>query len=472
MMSNATDAMHSVSVLDSERRALTIGILLTVLAFATEGMGVVPALPTAVRAMSGLRFFGWVFSAFMLAWVVGTVAAGQMADKWGPYRPMALGLLAFAGGLLLAAASLGMRQFLAARVLQGLGGGAMVAASYVAIARGYTDALRARMMALTSSAWIVPAMVAPLASGIVAERFGWRWVFAGIVPMLMFAAVLVLPALRPFDLQRPATAPSRTPAALRLAIGMGLILGAVDLRTIRLELSLLSGAVGVLLLFPALNSLLPPGTLRGKRGLPMGLGLRGLLVFGFFGSESFIPLAAGDLRSVSSARAGLALTAGTLGWIVASWVQERLDMQGGSEGRTARLRSGFGILTVGIVLMAITLLSNLPFLLLPIGWAIAGFGIGLSHNTGTLLCMAAAPSGQEGEVSGQLQLIDALGTAAGAGAGGALLTLVGQFGLSERFLYAVFFLCTSLVPLCGALLAARAAVLPAAKPAKSTSEQT
>ena len=67
-------------VFSRERRPLTLGILLGVAAFATEGMGVVPALPTAVRALGGLSLFGWLFSAFMLAWLVGTIAAGQLAD--------------------------------------------------------------------------------------------------------------------------------------------------------------------------------------------------------------------------------------------------------------------------------------------------------------------------------------------------------------------------------------------------------
>ena len=69
------------SVFDPERRALTLGLLIAVFAFATEGMGVVPALPTAVRALFGLRWFGWVFSAFMLAWLIGTIFAGQLADR-------------------------------------------------------------------------------------------------------------------------------------------------------------------------------------------------------------------------------------------------------------------------------------------------------------------------------------------------------------------------------------------------------
>src|SRR4051812_33388945 len=109
-----------------ESGALTVGVLLAVAAFAVEGMGVVPALPTAVGELGGLPLFGWSFSAFMLAWLVGTIGGGLWADARGPAGAMGAGLAAFGAGLGLAAAAHGMPQFLAGRTLQGAGGGAML----------------------------------------------------------------------------------------------------------------------------------------------------------------------------------------------------------------------------------------------------------------------------------------------------------------------------------------------------------
>ncbi|HQY65083.1 MAG TPA: MFS transporter, partial [Polyangiaceae bacterium] len=183
-------------VFGRERRALTFGVLLAVASFAAEGMGVVPALPTVVRELGGMSLFGLAFSTFMLAWLLGTVAAGQLADARGPGQAMAAGLSGFGAGLLLAAAARGMPLFLAGRALQGAGGGAMLAAAYVAVARGYPDALRARMMALTSSAWIVPAVCGPALSGYVVQRASWRLVFVGVVPLLVVTALVVLPPMR------------------------------------------------------------------------------------------------------------------------------------------------------------------------------------------------------------------------------------------------------------------------------------
>ena len=243
-------AMLGAQVFDAERRSLTIGILLTVTSFAVEGMGVVPALPTAVRDLGGLPLFGWAFSAFMLAWLVGTVAGGLLADARGPYRSMAAGLLGFGVGLVLAGLSRGMAQFLAGRALQGAGGGAMIAAAYVAIARAYPDNLRPRMMALTSSVWVLPAVLGPALSGAVAERVGWRFVFLGIVPLLIVVALVVLPQLGRFAVKRPLAGARRMASALRAGFGAALVLAAPSLYPREAAVAA-AVVVGVVLLLPA-----------------------------------------------------------------------------------------------------------------------------------------------------------------------------------------------------------------------------
>lgn len=438
-----------------ERRALTLGILLAVAAFATEGMGVVPALPTAVRALGGLPLFGWLFSAFMLAWLVGTIAAGQIADMHGPRRPMALGLFGFGAGLLLAAGAGGMPQFLAGRVLQGLGGGATIAAAYVAIARAYPDRLRAHMMAIASSVWVVPAIVGPALSGMVAERTSWRLVFAGVVPLLVIVAGLLLPALGPLVLREPRPTQSRIPAALQLALGAGLVLAVPNLGAAGWWAQGGLAGLGLVLLLPALRTLLPTGTLLARRGLPAGLLLRGLLAFSFFGTEAFVPLSTGELRGVTPTQAGLALSTGSLGWIAASWMQVRADKHFGSAGRIRSIRIGFCLVALGIAIVTVALLTSLPFALIPAGWALGGAGIGAAYSAGGLLCIGLAPAGREGEVSAQLQLTEALGTAIGTGVAGAMIALFGRFATNANKMCVIFFGLAIAVAFLGAALAPR-----------------
>ncbi len=437
-------------------RQLTLGILLAICAFAVEGMGVVPALPTAIAQLHGAALFGWAFSAFMLAWIVGTVAGGTLADARGPRGAMALGLASFSAGLLLAGSAPTMSSFLCGRALQGYGGGAMIASAYVAIARGYADAHRPRMMALCASMWILPALTGPALSGAITQWFGWRWVFLGAVPLVAGSALLVLPPLRPLDMRRAFARSSRILWSLAAAAGASAIIAAPALGT-RAASFALAGS-GALVLAPALRALLPAGTFVARRGLPAGLLSRGLLSFAFFGTEAFVPRGASELRGAGPIAAGLALSAGALGWISASWLQERLEASHGPAARALRVRIGFLMVCAAIALVAVTLTSSLPLVLVPVAWSIGGAGIGLSYNAGSLICLAEAPEGQEGEVSGQLQLLEALCTAAGTGLGGSLLWALREASFRPQSAHGVVFLLTGSVALLGALLAMRTVV--------------
>jgi hypothetical protein len=57
-------------------RATTVGILLAITAIAFEGMAVATIMPSVALDLGGLDNYGWAFSAFMLASLVGAISAG------------------------------------------------------------------------------------------------------------------------------------------------------------------------------------------------------------------------------------------------------------------------------------------------------------------------------------------------------------------------------------------------------------
>lgn len=413
--------------------ALTVGILLSIAAIAAEGMAIVPALPSAVRELSGLRFFGAVFSSFMLSWLVGTVASGQLADTYGPRVPMSLGLVGFGSGLLCSATAHDMTQLLFGRILQGCGGGCILAAAFVTIARGYSESVRARMIALTSTVWILPAVIGPSLSGWVVEHHSWRFVFSGVLPLVFLVAILVLPPLRALQRRNPWPSSERLFSALRLSCGVGLLLYVINERGHGLAMAGGGITLGLLICIKPLRTLLPAGTLRGRPLLPMGVLARGLLGLAFFGTEAFIPIASGELRGLSPQFSGLALSVAALGWTAASWAIERTKPSPDPTRQAISfVETGFACLLVGIGLVTVTLLSQIPLVGLLVGWTIGGLGMGLGHSAATLLCMTQAPKGQEGAVSSQIQLCEALGMAIGTGLGGAIRTLLLDGGFSAR----------------------------------------
>jgi len=56
--------------------ALTIGLLLTVSMAAFEALAVATILPETVREIGGLEWYGWAFTGYMLAHLVGIPLAG------------------------------------------------------------------------------------------------------------------------------------------------------------------------------------------------------------------------------------------------------------------------------------------------------------------------------------------------------------------------------------------------------------
>src|SRR6201997_3947966 len=85
-----------------QRRALTLGLVLTITFIASEALAVVTVMPVVARDLGGLSLYGWVFSTFMLASLIGIVVAGRDADRHGPARLYVAGLVLFASGLVVA----------------------------------------------------------------------------------------------------------------------------------------------------------------------------------------------------------------------------------------------------------------------------------------------------------------------------------------------------------------------------------
>jgi MFS family permease len=405
-----------------QRRALTLGLVLTVTFVASEALAVVTVMPVVARDLHGLALYGWAFSSFLLASLIGIVLAGRDADRHGPARPYLAGLVLFTAGLLVGGLAPSMWVLVVGRCLQGLGAGAVPAVAYVAIGRSLPQAQRARMMAVLSTAWVVPGIIGPGVAAAVSHLFGWRWVFLGLIPLVVVAGPLALPAL--LRLGRPDVAPSeehRVVDGVRTAAGAALVLGALGGRSI--WVGALLAVAGVVVGLAPLRRLLPAGTLRARRGLPATMLSRGLLTFAFFGADAYVTLTITTVRHHSTIAAGGVVTASTLAWTLGSWIQARLNDQW--EG-ARMVRVGLILILVGIAGMAWQLREGVPLWEAYVAWSVAGLGMGLSYAPISLMMLRAAPAGREGWASASLSLADVLGTALGVGVGGAAVAAVSR----------------------------------------------
>jgi len=408
-----------------KRRVLSGGLVLTITLVAFEALAVSTVVPLVARDLGGLELYGWVFSAFFLGSLIGIAVVGGTVDRGTLGRPFAIGLSLFGLGLLVGGLAPTMPVLIGARFVQGLGAGTIPPIAYVAIGRSLPEALRPRMFATLSTAWILPGVVGPAVAGLVGETFGWRYVFLGLLPFIAVAGALTHHAIAAVRVpettadeehQAGNAGRRRLPSALLVSLGAGLVTAGLTtgepLPTIALV------ALGLVAGIPALLRLTPPGTLTARPVLPAAVLLRGILTCSFFAVDAYVTLALEEWRGLSAIAAGVVLTAATLSWTAGSWTQAR-----NAERWPTRsfVRAGFIVVILGLGLFSVVLLPGVPVWLAAPTFAVAGLGMGLAYAPLALIVLREAPSASQGSASSALSLMDILGTAIGTGISGAIV---------------------------------------------------
>jgi hypothetical protein len=248
-------------------------------------------------------------------------------------------------------------------------------------------------------------------------------VFLAIAPPVLIMGAALYPQLSGMGPVVRAARQGRTDArraldAVLLAIGSTLLLAALGVGIPLLAAGL--ALAGAWLALGALRHLLPPGSLRLAAGRPSVVICVFAIAFAFFGAEAFVPLTVVEIRGGSVTLGGLALSAAAVSWALASWLQDRAAAAG---IRRALVVAGSGLIAAGIVAIAGVLVPGAPVLVAAAGWAVAGLGMGLAYSMLALLMLETSTPGEEGFSSAALQLMFTLGTALGAGAGGAIVAL-------------------------------------------------
>jgi MFS family permease len=405
-------------------RLRTAGLLMLVTLIAFETMAVGTAMPTAVAELDGLAWYGWPFSAFLVASVMGMVVGGDLGDRRGPRTALVAGAVVFAAGLLVAGLAGSMAVLVAGRAVQGLGSGLVGVSLYVAAGRAFPAGVRPALFGAFSTAWVFPSLVGPLVAGLVTAHAGWRFVFLGLLPLVLAGLLLVLPALRALPVPDEAAAPD--PARRWWAGLAGLGIAALQYAGQRLDgPAVVLAAAGLVAVVAGLRPLLPAGTARAARGLPTVVASRGLLAAAFTGVDALLPLTLTQLHGYSPVAAGIPLTAGSLGWALASYSQgRRPDLS-----RVVLLRAGFLLLALGVAGTALVAVPGLGGWPAYVSWTVAGFGMGLGMPSVGVLLFEHSPEHRRGVDSAALQLSDVTASALSVGTVGVLVGAATQGSL-------------------------------------------
>lgn len=427
------------------RSMLVVGLFLSVFGVAFEMIGIATALPTIMGVFDAEGLYAWAFSSFVIGQLLATIIAGRVADRVGPLLPMAAGFVLFMTGLVAATMASSVWWLFAARLVQGLGAGALTLTLYVTIALAFHGHERASILGWISFVWLLPAFVGPpVAAGLV--EISWRWVFAIMIPFLVVAALLAArPMLRVQKLFSPGAHKVRLPwwAVLAVALSPGFIQFAGEGFG---WWSVVAGIVGAVALVTGLRKVMPKAINLVGRGLGAVVLSRALQAGCFFAAEAFLLLVLQRMRGLDPLEAGIILTIGSTGWTLGAWVQARPWTR---LRRDQLISVGTGLVLLGLIIICTFVMVNLPVWVALAGWVFAGLGMGVQLPSTAVAVMDLSHAQEQGANNSALQVAEGLGNALLTGLAGAIYAAVAReagLGASFTTLFAV------LVVICAAAL--------------------
>jgi len=322
---------------------VSLGILL----HATNETMIATVMPAMVGDLSGVELVGWSLAIYELGSIVAGAAAGRLVSYIALRTNMAVAALLYAAGALVCAMAPSMVWFLAGRLIEGFGGGALVALAFVSVERLFPRSIWPQLFAIISAVWGVAAFSGPLLGALLAEHLSWRWAFGffslgGVV--MAVASYAVLRGPKATRVSGTGTAAPFPVAALAvLAAGVMLIAAAgVGIEFLRSSALLALGLAGLVLFF-MLDAWKPRSRLFPSRLFdwrsPVGNGMTMVAAFSVATCSFPIygPLLLTSLHGISVLTAGYIIAAESISWSVLSILvanarpeRERLIIIGGA----------------------------------------------------------------------------------------------------------------------------------------------
>jgi multidrug resistance protein len=177
-------------------RAIMVGILLAMFLSALEQTIVAPALPTIGRAFGDVENLPWVVTAYLLACTAMTPLFGKLSDIYGRRRMMLLAIVIFLAGSAACALAPNMATLIAARALQGIGGGGILPLAHTIVGDMVSPRERPRYQSYTSIMFMAASIAGPVLGGVLTDHVHWTMIFWINLPLGLLALWMTDRALR------------------------------------------------------------------------------------------------------------------------------------------------------------------------------------------------------------------------------------------------------------------------------------
>jgi len=382
------------------------------------------ATPSIAQELGGLRDTTWVSVGYLIAMTAAVPLYGRLGDRYGRRDTLMAALAVFSAGSVACGLANSLGMLVAARVLQGLGGGGLMVMAQSLIGELVPPRERARFQAYFATNFTLANVGGPLIGGLVVHHASWRWLFLVNLPLCAIAAwrLLRLPrgnGNRQIRLADPLGALAFA-AAVTASLAWASFVGYRFAWNSAISLALVAGSA---LLWSALitrelrqdNPFLPIELLRER-----SMRYLSLTVISFaaclFALIFFLPVLMQLGHGADARRAGALLLPMTLGIVTGSTLTGRIVARTGRP--TVMPVAGLSISSAALVLMCI--LPPRSEVIAALG-ALCGFGFGSVMPTAQIVSQSLAGRDRLGAAASVVSLSRYTGAALGTAIFGAVV---------------------------------------------------
>jgi DHA2 family multidrug resistance protein len=277
----------------------------------------------------------WVLTSYLLSNAIVLPLTGWLGTRFGRKRVLMTCMVVFTAASAVCGAARSLDVLVVARVLQGVGGGALQPMAQAILMESFAPARRGVAMAAFSMGVIVAPILGPTLGGWVTDNYSWRWVFYINLPIGLVAMALVN-----LFVEDPPYLQGRRTGRIDY---IGFALMAVGLSALQIVLDrgqeadwfaaswvrwFAAIAVMTLVVFIVREFVVedPIVDLRilGERNFAVGFGLSTVLGVCLYGTTSMLPLFLQTLLGYPAVESGLAVSPRGLGAMVAAIVVGRM----------------------------------------------------------------------------------------------------------------------------------------------------
>jgi MFS transporter, DHA2 family, multidrug resistance protein len=409
---------------------LAVSLDVTVLSVA------LPSLATSLKASeSDLQWFSAGYALILAAMML---PSGVLGDRFGRKRILLAALVLFGAGSIACAYSTTPGEFIAARVVLGGAGAAIIVMALSSVTVLFSEEERPRAVGVWGAANFIALPIGPILGGWLLTNYWWGWIFLMNVPVALIgilAVIALLPESR--SPERPALDPiGMVTACSGLA---GLTYGLIELGrygwTDPASLAVFAGGMVLIVAFfwweryltarPGGRPLIDLALFR-SRGFTWGVILAAMGGLALFGLIFTLPQYTQGVLGLDAMHSGVWLLPAIVGMVLGGLPA---FLVAGRIGAKLTVATGFAITAAGLLVGATT--STDSSTLFVAGWiAVTGFGTGVAFITAAGAALKTVPAEKSGVASALVQAVQKVGAPLGAAIFGSVLVTFYQSNIS------------------------------------------